>query len=140
MAPGVHRYSCAYFTVPAWDTWVTPLKAPTASCSSVCSKHCGTEGVEKPTPGDLSTLSVAPAGAAEAATTLGTSVPASAWSGSLPESSAGVQKRPEGDVLVTMEGCRLAPGVKGVRVVDYIKAKYRFHSIDVGKPAAVQGL
>lgn len=39
-------------------------------------------------------------------------------------------------VVVSADGCSLAPGAAGVRVLDYIAAKYSFHFKDAGLQAA----
>jgi hypothetical protein len=55
-----------------------------------------------------------------------------------PGSAPGVAAADSDDssaVLVSADGCSLAPGAVGVRVVDYIAAKYSFHFPDAGKGA-----
>lgn len=129
VAPGVHRFSCAYFTVPSWNAWVQPLPPAAAA---------------PPPPTALSDLeagSTTPAGSSGDAAVKASAETASSGSAGAANPAAepvqqgndGLACEPASGVLVTAHGCSLAPGASGVRVIDYIQAKYKFHFQDAGK-------
>lgn len=129
VAPGVHRYSCAYFTVPSWSAWVQPLAPAAAAAAAALSALEAGGTTPAGSSGDAVSASAGTASSGAGAATLGAE-PAANDSGLVCEPACGV--------LVTANGCSLAPGASGVRVVDYIQAKYKFHFQDAGKALGKQ--
>ena len=186
VAPGVHRYSCAYFTVPAWNAWVQPLvpaAAATAAAAAAAAALAATltspsaDSLGNTSPRDAVSVDAAAAGSdaahsshqpastesastaapptrATSSSTSGVAVEAvgqlqdgalgpttntvdAAAAASTPvnEGKGEVASEAACAVLVSATGCSLAPGATGVRVIDYIQAKYKFHFQDAGKQA-----
>jgi len=166
--PGTHRYSCAYFTVPAWDAVVRPLlphitsvtqqpaaAAPAAAleaqdgmksaaaaldssagpskAAAVIAEAAAGAAADNPQQGDvdLSTAGAVPAGPA-------TGQPDSASSHGGGTGDGGTSSSGGGGFSVDSNGVMVL-GSEGVRVLDYITAKYQWHFADAGAGADATG-